>query len=432
MRSPTVSSKLHQIAEQAVQYPDRVFTALAHHIEVDFLREAYYRTSKRSAPGVDGVTAQQYAENLDDNLSHLQERLRAGRYKAPPVKRAWREKDDGSLRPIGMPAFEDKIVQRAVTMLLEAIYERDFYPFSYGFRPRRNAHQALFVLRERAMKMSGAWIVDADISGFFDSIDRHKLREVIKERVNDGGILRLIGKWLNAGVLEGECLTYPDQGTPQGGVISPMLANIFLHRVLDEWFAKEVQPRLKGRSFLVRFADDFVVSCELESDAQRIMAVLPKRFARFGLTIHPTKTRLVPFRRPNHKQQAGKGSGTFEFLGFTHFWARSRQGNWVIKRKTAKKRLCRTMKALWQWCRANRHVALKDQYRMLCLKLKGHYQYYGIRDNYRRLEKVQRHVARTWRYWLARRSRKNAMPWEKFERRLADYPLPRPRIVHPI
>ena len=432
MRSPTVSTTLQQIAQQAVQYPDRVFTTLAHHIDVDFLREAFHRTSKRSAPGIDGVTAQMYAQDLEENLANLHGRLRSGRYQAPPVVRAWLEKEDGSLRPIGKPAFEDKIVQRAVTMLLGAIYEKDFYPFSYGFRPGRSPHQALFALRERCMRMKGAWIVDADISGYFDSIDRSKLREVIQERVNDGSILRLIGKWLNAGVMEGENLTYPDQGTPQGGVVSPVLANIFLHRVLDDWFVKEIQPRLKGKSFLIRFADDFIIACELEYDAQRLLAVLPKRFARFGLTIHPTKTRLVPFRRPNYNQKSGKGHGTFDFLGLTHFWARSRKGNWVIRRKTVTKRLRRTMKALWLWCQLNRHRPLKDQYRMMCQKLLGHYQYYGIRDNFRMLEKVYRHAEKAWRYWLDRRSRKKAMPWDKFVRMLQKFPLPRPRIVQPI
>ena len=432
MRSPTVSSILQQIAQQAVQYPDRVFTTLAHHIDVDFLREAYHRTSKRSAPGIDGVTAQAYAVDLEGNLARLYERLRTGRYKAPPVVRGWLEKEDGRLRPIGMPAFEDKIVQRAVAMLMGAIYEQDFYPFSYGFRPGRNPHQALSVLWHRCMKMGGAWILDADISGYFDSIGHQQLREVIQERVNDGSILRLIGKWLNAGVMEGDSLTYPDQGTPQGGVISPVLSNVFLHKVLDEWFVKEIQPRLKGKSFLLRFADDFIIACELESDAQRLLAVLPKRFARFGLTIHPTKTKQVPFRRPDYNQKAGKGKGTFEFLGFTHFWAKSRKGHWIIKRKTAKKRVRRAMKALGQWCRFNRHRPLKDQYRMLKQKLLGHYQYYGVRHNFQMLVRVHEYAKRTWRYWLNRRSSKKAMPWKKFERILAELPLPRPRIVQPI
>ena len=283
MRSPTVTPKLQRIAAQAARDPDRVFTTLAHLIDEDFLREAYRHTSKSSAPGIDGVTAQQYAEHLDENLRDLHERLRSGRYQAAPVERVWIEKDDGGQRPIGKPTFEDKIVQRAVAMLLEAIYEQDFYDGSYGFRQGRSPHEALHELRERCMTEGIGWIVDADVSGYFDSIDRTRLREVLRQRVNDGRILRLIGKWLRAGVMEEGALTHPETGVVQGGVISPVLANIFLHHVLDAWFEREVQPRMKGRCFLIRFADDFVIGCELEADARKIMAVLPKRFARFGL-----------------------------------------------------------------------------------------------------------------------------------------------------
>lgn len=280
--------------------------------------------------------------------------------------------------------------------------------------------------------MRGSWIVDADIKGFFDNIDHTMLREAIKERVNDGGIIRLIGKWLNAGVLEGESLTYPDRGTPQGGVASPILANIFLHRVLDDWFVTQIKPRLNGDCFLVRFADDFVIACELESDAKRLMDVLPKRFNRFGLTIHPTKTRLVAFRRPEYRHPSGKGCGTFDFLGFTHFWERSRKGSWVIKRKTAKKRMQRVINALKQWCQAKRHEPMENQYRSLCQKLLGHYQYYGITGNFRMLDRVHRYTVKAWRYWLNKRNNARARPWGKFLRILSDLPLPRPRIVQPI
>jgi hypothetical protein len=245
-------------------------------------------------------------------------------------------------------------------------------------------------------------------------------------------MIRLIGKWLNAGVLEGESLTYPDLGTPQGGVVSPILANIFLHRVLDDWFVTQIKPRLRGDCFLIRFADDFVIACELESDAKRLMAVLPKRFNRFGLTIHPTKTRLVAFRRPEYRHPSGKGYDTFDFLGFTHLWGRSRKGRWVIKRKTARKRMQRTMNALKQWCRDNRHEPLGNQYRSLCQKLLGHYQYYGITGNFRMLDLVHRLAVKTWRYWLNKRNNKRAMSWDKFLRVLATFPLPKPRIVQPI
>ena len=432
MRSPTVSPILQQIAQQAGQDPEFFFTTLAHHIDVDLLREAYDRTAKQAAPGIDGTTAEIYAENVEENLTHLHQQMRTGSYHAPPVKRVWLDKDDGSQRPIGMPTFEDKIAQRAVAMILETVYEQDFYPFSYGFRPGRNPHQALFVLREGCMRMGGSWIVDADIKGFFDTIDHTMLRDIIKKRINDGGIIRLIGKWLNAGVLEGERVIHSEQGTPQGGVVSPILANIFLHEVVDDWFVNQIKPRLKGDCFLIRYADDFVIACESENDARRMMAVLPKRFARFGLTIHPTKTRLVAFRRPGYRQKSGKGHDTFDFLGLTHFWARSGKGRWAVKRKTAKKRMQRAMNALSNWCRQNRHISLKEQHRMLCQKLMGHYQYYGITGNFQMLNRVHRHAVKIWRFWLDRRSSKNAIPWDKFHKILETFPLLRPRICQPI
>jgi RNA-directed DNA polymerase len=432
LRSPTVTPKLQRLAAQAAHDPDRVFTTLAYLIDTDFLREAYRQTNKSSAAGIDGVTAQQYAAHLDENLRDLHERLRSGCYQAAPVERVWIEKDDGGQRPIGKPTFEDKIVQRAVAMLLEAIYEQDFYDGSYGFRPGRSPHEALHELRERCMNEGIGWIVDADVSGYFDSIDRTRLRDVLRQRVNDGRILRLIGKWLRAGVMEAGVLHHPDTGVVQGGTISPVLANIFLHQVLDEWFEQEVQPRLKGRSFLIRFADDFVIGCELEVDAHRIMAVLPKRFARYGLTIHPTKTALVAFRKPAGPPGATPRKGTFDFLGFTHYWTTSRRGFWVIKRRTAKKRFRRMKKSLWRWCRAHRHAPLKDQYHMLCLKLRGHFGYYGIQGNFRLLETIQRSAEKAWRYWLSRRSSKSAIGWEKFQQLLETYVLPPPRIVHNI
>lgn len=429
--SLTVSAKLQRIAEQAVRYPQTVFTTLMHNVDVDFLREAYRRTRKDAVPGVDGVTANEYGEHLEENLEALHKRMRAGRYRAPPVKRVWLDKEDGKRRPIGLPSFEDKIVQRAVAMLLGAVYEQDFHDFSHGFREGHNAHQALRELREQCMANNIGWIVDADVSGYFDSIDHGKLRERIKQRVNDGGVMRYIGKWLNAGVLEGDSLTHPGKGSPQGAVISPMLANIYLHHVLDEWFVREVQPRMHGQCFLIRFADDFVIGCEREDDAQRIMDVLPKRFARFDLTIHPDKTTLVKFRRPSPDGRGG-GNGTFDFLGFTHYWARSRRGYWVIKRRTMRKRLRRTIKTNWLWCRNHRHLPIVLQHQTLCRKLRGYYQYYGIPCNYEMLERVYRAVKKAWRYWLSRRSQKSYISWDKFNKLCAKFPLPRPRIVHRI
>jgi RNA-directed DNA polymerase len=431
-RSQPISTQIQEIAEQAIEYPEMVFTTLAHRIDVEWLREAYRQTNKNSAAGIDGITAAAYAAKLDENLQDLHRRLVSGQYKAPPVERVWLDKEDGRKRPIGKPTFEDKIVQRAVVMLLEPIYEQEFYDFSHGFREGHNAHQALHEIREACRQGNINWIIDADVSRFFDELGHDQLREFIKRRVNDGGIMKLIGKWLNAGVMEEGKLTYAEKGSPQGGVISPLAANIFLHYVLDEWYEQEVKPRLKGRSFLQRFADDFIIGCELESDARRIMAVLPRRFGRYGLTIHPEKTKLVKFGKPPKKEQPGPENGTFDFLGFTHYWAKSRRGYWVIKRKTARKRQRRSIKSLWQWCKENRHLPLEEQYQMLCLKLRGHYQYYGIRSNTRQLEAVYQQARAGWRYWLDRRDNHRKMRWEKFEKLLTSFPLPKPRIVHAI
>ncbi len=431
MISQTVLTKLQWIAEQAVRESGFVFRSLAHQMDVEFLAEAYRRTSKDSAPGVDKVTAREYAKNLAGNLRDLHERLRSQRYRAQPVERVWIDKEDGKKRPIGKGCFEDKIVQRAVVMLMGAVYEQDFHDFSYGFREGRNPHQVLTELRKQCMGMNINWIVDADVTGFFDNIERGLLREMICKRINDGSIIRLIGKWLNAGVIDGRSLSYPEKGAPQGAVISPMLANIFLHHVLDEWFVKEAKPRMKGRCLIIRFADDFVIGCELEEDARRIMEELPKRFARFKLTIHPEKTAMIKFSKPG-KEDFGKGNGTFDFLGFNHYWAKSRRGYWVIKRKTARRKMQRAMKRMWQWCKYNRHVNIKEQYKMLCSKLRGHYQYYGIRCNYKAMEMVFEYTEKAWRCWLNRRGGDKNISWDKFDRMRNFLQLPKPRIIHSI
>jgi group II intron reverse transcriptase/maturase len=315
-------------------------------------------------------------------------------------------------------------------MILGAVYEQDFESFSHGFREGHSQHQALQELREKCWEIGVAWIVDTDVANFFGSLDWNLLLKIIKRRVNDGSIIRLIGKWLNAGVMEEETLIHPTEGTPQGAVISPVLSNIFLHHVLDRWYVRDVKPRLQGRSFLVRFADDFLIGCEREDDARRVLAALPRRFERFKLAIHPEKTALIRFQRPAFKERQDRENGTFDFLGFTHFWTKSRQGFWVIKRRTAKRRLCRAMKSLWQWCRNHRHENLVEQYRILCLKLRGHYQYYGIRGNVRPMEVVKDHVQKAWRYWLSRRGSKRPISWDEFGRLRRRMPLPKPRIYH--
>ena len=429
-RSQTVSTRLQVIAEQARKHPEMIFTSLIHLIDIDFLREAYKQTRKDGAKGVDHVSGRDYGDDLEENLKSLHSRLRQQRYKAMPVRRAWIEKEDGSQRPLGIPAFEDKIVQRAVSMLMSAIYEQDFYGFSHGFRKEHSAHQAIKELREKCVALNINWIVDADVSKFFDNLDHGLLLEIIRKRINDGGIVRLIGKWLNAGVLEEGKLIYAEQGTPQGGVISPLLANIFLHHVLDKWLENEIRPRLKGRCFLIRYADDFVVGVELESDARRFMAVLPKRFNRFKLTIHPEKTKLVRFHPLQAGEKAGVECRTFDFLGFTHYWAQSLSGRWIIKRKTAAKRLRRAMKSVWQWCRDHRHWNMMEQYRILSAKLYGHYQYYAIRANFKMLEVYYEHVEDCWRRWLGQRSRNGYISGKEYDQIRKRYPLPAPRIIH--
>lgn len=406
-----------------------VFTTLAHHIDIGMLYEAYGQTRKDASVGVDHVTTELYEKDLAGNIEALHTRLRTGRYKAPPVRRVWIEKDNGKKRPIGIPALEDKIVQRAVVMIIGPIYESMFYDLSYGFRPKRSQHQALHALRESCRKENINWIVSADITGLFDNIDHKHLREMIRKKVNDGGILKLIGKWLNAGVMEGDFIHYPTSGTPQGGVVSPLLSNIFLHYVLDDWFSKEVKPRMKGGCFIIRFADDFIIGCELKSDAERIMSVLPKRFERYGLELNPDKTSLVNFARPPKNQGGGKGNGTFDFLGFTFYWAKARKGYWVIKKKTMRKRLWRTLSRIWNWCKDNRHESIEEQHDILSAKLRGHYQYFGVRCNYEALEKVYRYTCRAWPRWLSRRCHKGKVTITEL---LQAYPLPKPRIVHNI
>ena len=428
LRSLTVSLKLHQLRVQAKQHPERVFTTLYHLIDVDFLREAHRRTKKNAAAGVDKVTAKDYAANLEQNLQSLYRRYIDGSYKAPHVKRVWIDKEDGSQRPIGIPAFEDKILQRAIAMLLGAIYEIDFHDFSYGFREKRSAHQAIKSIRDACYKEKVSTVIDADISKFFDNMPHARIREILKLRINDGRIIRLIGRWLKAGIVENDGLYYPDCGSPQGGVISPLIANIFLDHVLDQWFVEKAKPKLSGRSFLVRFADDFVLGCENAEDAERLMRVLPKRFAKFGLEIHPDKSKMIYFKWPS-KQAVENGTGTFDFLGFTHYWGRSRNGHWVIKRQTMKKRQARAMRNLYQYCRCNMHKSVQDQHRQLCRKLQGLYNYYGIIGNYRPLLMLHQHVRSAWRRWLGRRTRNGFISWDKFASFLKVWQLPRPRIM---
>jgi group II intron reverse transcriptase/maturase len=413
--------------------PEKGLTSLNQHLDLAWLREAYRRTRKDGAVGVDGQTAADYEKDLEGNLQSLLERAKSGTYWAPPVRRVHIPKGTGGeTRPIGIPTLEDKVLQRAIVMLLEPIYEEDFYDCSFGFRPRRSAHDALDSLSKQTMWSGVSCLLEVDIRKFFDTLDHAHLRAFLQQRIRDGVVLRLIGKWLNAGVMESGAVTRPEAGSPQGGVVSPVLANVYLHYVLDQWFAREVQPRLKGRAYVVRYADDFVIGFTEDEDARRVMAVLPKRFGKYGLTIHPDKTRLVPFRKPTGERDSpeGDGPGTFDFLGFTHFWARSRKGNWVLMRKTAASRFTRAVRTIDQWCRSHRHDPIAEQHAVLCQKLQGHAGYYGITGNSPALARFYHEVLKVWRKWLMRRRRAWRASWDWFRQLLERYPLPYLRVIH--
>ena len=425
-----VSTKQQRIATLAKQSPHMAFTSLAYLMDIDWLKEAYRRTRKDGAAGVDGVTAEEYEEDLEANLQDLLDRAKSGTYRAPPVRRVHIPKGGSTTetRPLGVPTLEDEILQRAIVMLLEPIYEQDFLDCSYGFRPGRSAHDALTTFRDQTMnsRPRGCYVYEVDIRKFFDNLDHHHLRQFLRLRVRDGVLLRLIDKWLKAGVMEDGSVSYPESGSPQGGVISPLLSNIFLHYVLDVWFEQEVKPRLRRDAYLVRYADDFVIGFRDRHDAQRVMDVLPKRFGKYGLTVHPTKTKLVPFRPPSSTRRKGppaEGPGTFDLLGFTHYWGRSQQGYWVVKRKTASDRFSRAVRSIDSWCRHHRHLPLSEQQQKLNEKLRGHYVYYGVTGNSEALSRFRRTVERRWRKWLDRRNRIRLMKWQAFERLLQRYPL---------
>lgn len=407
-----------------------VLTTLAHRIDYEWMLEAYKRTRKSGAVGVDGQTAAEYAADLENNLRRLLERFKSGSYRAPPVRRVHIPKGDGkSTRPIGIPTFEDKVLQRAVVMLLEAVYEQDFKNFSYGFRPGRSAHDAREALRNGLMAMGGGWVLEVDIKNFFDTVVHTTLNQILDQRVGDGVLRRAIGKWLKAGVMEEGLLRKSTSGTPQGGVISPLLANIYLHEVVDLWWDRDVLPRLWGKATLVRYADDVVIAFEREDDARRVLRVLPKRFEKYGLMLHPEKTRLVDFRRPTDGPPTG-GPRHVDLLGFRLHWEKSRKGPWVIRRKTAPPRFTRACKSLWLWCKVNRHRPIPVQHRILSSKLLGHYQYFGVTGNYGRLYALHVKAEGAWRKWLSRRSQKGRISWSRFKQLLARHPLPEPRIVH--
>jgi RNA-directed DNA polymerase len=426
----TLSTKLNRISETAKQYPKFQFQNIAHHIDVEMLGWAYRQLRKYAAAGVDGITAKDYEENLQENLEDLYQRLKEKRYRAQPLRRTYIEKEDGKQRPLSIPALEDKIVQRAAAELLTRIYEQDFLPSSYGYRPGRGAHDALDDINRDITRGNANYVLDADISDYFGSIILDELKNMLAKRITDKNLLRLIGKWLHVGVIEDGQLLLSDDGVYQGSVISPALANVYLHEVLDLWVEEAVKPRLRGEMKLYRFADDFVATFEYEEDARRFTQVLSRRFEKYGLTLHPKKTRLIEFGRSAwvKGKRTGKPPETFNFLGMTHYCGASRQGRFLVKAKTMAKRLKRGIKRVAEKCRRNQHKPLPEQHRELCSVIHGHYAHYGRRHNFISINQFYRSSIKLWKKWLGRRG-SNHISHAAYGKILERYPLPKPRIV---
>ena len=422
----SMSTGLEKIATRARNHPDEQILSLAHLINVQALERAYKRLRKDAAAGIDGVTKADYGQSLGPNLRNLHTRLRAGQWRHQPIRRVHIPKGEGKTRPIGISAVEDKLVQDAVREVLEAIYEQDFLKCSYGFRPKRSAHDALRELHRAVRQGAANWIIEADIVSFFDSIDRKMLMEMLRSRIADESLMRLIGKCLHVGVLDGETCVEPEVGTAQGSVLSPLLGNVYLHNVLDLWLDREIKPRLKGPVCLIRYADDFVICFEQQADAERVMAVLPKRMERYGLTLHPEKTRLLPFGKP--KDDSGNGPTPFDLLGFTLYWQRTRQGRWRMRCKTKRARLLRMIASVTEYCWRHRHDPVAVQHAALASRLRGHFNYFGVNGNSRSLNILTRATERVWLKTLRRRSNRTRLTWERYARFLRRYRLPAPQI----
>ena len=425
---------LERIRQAAKQDKDVRFTALWHHVaNVHRLREEYFALKHSSAPGVDGQTWEQYGQNLEGNLRDLSGRLHRGVYHAKPVKRAWIPKPDGRQRPIGIPTLEDKIVQRAAAKVLSCVYETDFMGFSYGFRPKRGPHNALDALTVGIEQRKVNWVLDADIRGFFDTIDHEGLVKFVEHRIADRRVVRHIKKWLNAGVLDEGKRIQVEEGTPQGGNISPLLANIYLHYVFDLWAHQWRKTRTKGDVVIVRYADDFVVGFEHQQDAQRFLEDLKERFRKFNLELHPDKTRLIEFGRHAARNRKGLGQGkpeTFDFLGFTHSCSLTYKGRFCVLRQTMRKRLRAKLKAIKETLRQRLHEPIAEVGKWLKSVLTGHYQYYAVPRNTPAMEAFRHWTALLWYRALQRRSQRTRIDGPAMAL-LTGHWLPRPRILHP-
>jgi RNA-directed DNA polymerase len=427
----SLSTKLNRLSQTANLKPAFQFQNIAHLVTEEMLLWSYRELRKDAASGIDGVKSKDYEVNLEMNIRDLHTRLKDGRYRAQPLRRIYIEKEDGKKRPLSIPTLEEKVAQKAATELLSRIYENDFLDCSYGYRPKKNAQDALNNIQRDIAIGNVNYVVDADIQDYFGSIVRNQLMEIIKKRITDTHLLRLIGKWLKVCALDEGKLLLSDDGIYQGSVISPILANIYLHEVYDLWVKRDVQPRLRGKVTTYRFADDLIACFEFKDDAERFLQVLKKRFERYGLKLHPDKTKLLEFGRSAWRKshQGGPKSPTFNFLGFTHICGTSRNGKMVVKVKTMSKRLARGLKRMADWCQENRHIPLPKQHSHLKAVLQGHYQYYGRRGNIYSLRVFNWKTEEIWKKWLNRRTRGQTLSFEKFGKMLKKYPLPPPKIT---
>jgi len=430
---PNLQSAMERIRQAACRDKQLRFTTLWHHVyDIEHLRGAYFSLKRNAAPGVDGETWRHYGEQLEDNLKALSDRLKRGAYRAKPVKRAYIPKPDGRQRPLGVTTLEDKIVQRATVEVLNAIYETDFLGFSYGFRPGRSPHDALNALSAGIMTRKVSWVLDADIRGYFDAISHEWLVKFIEHRIADRRVIRHIKKWLNAGVLEDGSRTYSEEGVPQGGSVSPMLANVYLHYVFDLWVKRWRNRQAAGDVIVVRFCDDVVVGFQYQQDAEGFLEALKKRFRKFNLELHEDKTRLIEFGRfavQNRKRQ-GKGKPeTFDFLGFTHICGKTRKGKFVVLRYTIAKRMRAKLLELKGELRRRLHWPVPVVGKWLRVVLLGHYRYFGVPGNIRKIGAFKYHLSLLWFRTLRRRSQRHRLIWERMSRLINRW-LPRPRICH--
>jgi RNA-directed DNA polymerase len=429
----SVSQALERIRQAAKRSRKEKFTTLFHHLGTDLLREAFFALTRDAASGVDGLTWQDYAQDLEPRLEDLRARLQRGAYRALPSRRVYIPKPDGRQRPLAVAALEDKIVQRATAMVLNAIYEEDFLGFSYGFRPERGAHEAMDALDVAITRTKVNFILDADIQSFFDTVSHERLVELLGERIGDPRIIRLIRKWLKAGVLEDTVLTVDGQGTGQGSVISPLLANVYLHYVLDLWSEDWRRGQAKGDVIIVRYADDIIVGFQHESDARRFLDEMRARLDEFALTLHPDKTRLIEFGRFAAVNRERRGLGkpeTFNFLGFTYICSRSRKGHFQVKRKTRRDRMRAKLKAIKRELKQRMHQPIPQQGKWLGQVVKGYFNYHAVPTNYRAIASFHFFVTQLWQQTLRRRSQKHNMTWKRITRLANDW-LPRPSILHP-